>query len=263
MEQKSPETREISLAAVRENGLILRYFTRQTRDMCLEAVRQNGLALRFVKDQTPEICEAAMIQNAAASRYVRESDGKQRFPYHISFSKPVGTRYKLSFDCMAEHAKDAIGQAEAEYRNCEITSVKRIDQDSWLADYELGDMVWWNDAKGGAASGFYALKELPDVAVDDDSVIYLASANGDEFCVRAKELTQFKPDNLTAIVNMRTLEIIGYAESQVEAQSIAMDGASEPVKAALVENLKLSNGTVLDKAWATEPIRQRQRPPRM
>jgi len=42
----------------------------RTHNLCLAAVRQNGMALKFISNQTPEICRAAVEQNPDALQYV-------------------------------------------------------------------------------------------------------------------------------------------------------------------------------------------------
>lgn len=65
------QTREMCLAAVKNDGDSLRYVKEQTPEICLEAVRNEGLALRFVKNKTPEICDAALMQNKEAACYLQ------------------------------------------------------------------------------------------------------------------------------------------------------------------------------------------------
>ena len=49
---------ELCLAAVKQDGIALKYVKEQTPEICLAAVKQNGFALKYVKKQTPEICLA-------------------------------------------------------------------------------------------------------------------------------------------------------------------------------------------------------------
>lgn len=65
------KTPEICLAAVRESSTALYYIEKQTPELCLEAVKSFGWALQFVKVQTPEICLAAVKQYGSALRYVK------------------------------------------------------------------------------------------------------------------------------------------------------------------------------------------------
>ncbi len=64
------QTRELCLAAVRQDGLALQYIRKQTHEICLEAVKQNGLALQYVHKQTKEICLTAVKQNRYALMFV-------------------------------------------------------------------------------------------------------------------------------------------------------------------------------------------------
>ena len=59
-----------ALAAVTQNGYVLRYVKDQTPEIALAAVTQNGYVLQYVKDQTPEIALAAVTQDWDALRYV-------------------------------------------------------------------------------------------------------------------------------------------------------------------------------------------------
>lgn len=64
--------RELSLEAVKQNGLALAYVINQTPEICLEAIKQNTLAFQYVKEQTPELCLEAIKQNAYATfRFVK------------------------------------------------------------------------------------------------------------------------------------------------------------------------------------------------
>jgi hypothetical protein len=62
---------DLSLAAVRANGLALQYVREQTHEICMAAVAADGLALRYVKEQTTPICMAAVKQNGLALKHVK------------------------------------------------------------------------------------------------------------------------------------------------------------------------------------------------
>ena len=62
---------DFCLAAVRQNGLALKYILDQTDGICMIAVRQNGELLWYVKNQTPEICLAAVQRNGEALELVK------------------------------------------------------------------------------------------------------------------------------------------------------------------------------------------------
>lgn len=66
------QTDAICLAAVRQNGLALRYAYCQSEKIFLEAMRENGLALAYVsiESQTATICLEAIRQNALAFQFV-------------------------------------------------------------------------------------------------------------------------------------------------------------------------------------------------
>ena len=92
------KTRDLCLAAVKQNGVALLYVPKGLRedyDICLAAVKQNGsvlplvpdkfkqelamtavekdgLALQYVQHQTHDLCMAAINQNAHALRYVKD-----------------------------------------------------------------------------------------------------------------------------------------------------------------------------------------------
>ncbi len=66
-----PQTPEICLEAVRQDGTALKYVINQTYDICLAAVQQNGLAIEFVREQTPEICLAAVKSCPRALKYIK------------------------------------------------------------------------------------------------------------------------------------------------------------------------------------------------
>lgn len=65
-------TYDMVLVAIQQNGLALRYTNLKSNKICLMAVKQNGLALEYVYDQTREICLAAVEQHGLALNYVRE-----------------------------------------------------------------------------------------------------------------------------------------------------------------------------------------------
>jgi hypothetical protein len=64
------QTHEICLAAVKQDGLAIRYVKDQTRELCLAAVTQDGEALEFIKNQTEEICLAAVRQSQDAINFI-------------------------------------------------------------------------------------------------------------------------------------------------------------------------------------------------
>ena len=51
LSQKKNLSGEKALAAVTQNGYVLRYVTEQTPDICLAAVTQDGDALQYVTEQ--------------------------------------------------------------------------------------------------------------------------------------------------------------------------------------------------------------------
>lgn len=61
---------KLSLAIVKEDGLLLRSVSIKNEEICLEAVKQNGLALQYVDDQTVEICKEALRQNVNSIKFV-------------------------------------------------------------------------------------------------------------------------------------------------------------------------------------------------
>ncbi len=66
------QTPELCLAAVQQYGWALEYVKVQTPEICLAAVQQRGWALEYVKVQTEEICLAAVKKNGRALKYVKE-----------------------------------------------------------------------------------------------------------------------------------------------------------------------------------------------
>jgi len=68
------QTEEMCLAAVRQNGWLLRYVHVKTPELCLAAVQQDGLALEYVPEElmTPELCLAAVRENGNVLEYVPE-----------------------------------------------------------------------------------------------------------------------------------------------------------------------------------------------
>ncbi len=58
--------------SVQRYGLVLVYVHRQTREICMAAVKENGHALQYVHRQTREICMVAVKENGHALQYVRE-----------------------------------------------------------------------------------------------------------------------------------------------------------------------------------------------
>ncbi|MCC0726694.1 DUF4116 domain-containing protein [Clostridioides sp. ZZV14-6045] len=60
----------LSLIAVKQNGLALQFVKEQTPEICIKAVRDDGRALQFVKEKTEEICIEAVKQNGRALKYV-------------------------------------------------------------------------------------------------------------------------------------------------------------------------------------------------
>ena len=70
------QTEALCLAAVKQNGMALRYVRDQTEEICMEAVKENGYALVYVGDQTEEMCMEAVKQNGVALQYVRDQTKK-------------------------------------------------------------------------------------------------------------------------------------------------------------------------------------------
>lgn len=65
------QTEEICLAAVRQNGLALKYVKDQTNKICLEAVEKTGGALQYVENQTNAICSVAVNKNIWNLKHVK------------------------------------------------------------------------------------------------------------------------------------------------------------------------------------------------
>jgi len=63
------KTPELCLAAVQQNGLALRWVTRQTTDICMAAICQNGMALEHANHRSRELCLAAIQQNGDALKF--------------------------------------------------------------------------------------------------------------------------------------------------------------------------------------------------
>lgn len=66
------KTEEVCLAAVKQNGMALKFVREQTPKICKAAVRKSGWALPYVKEQTPEICLAAVKKRGCALEWVKE-----------------------------------------------------------------------------------------------------------------------------------------------------------------------------------------------
>lgn len=54
------------------DGYQLEHSPIQTPEICLAAVKQNGVALKFVRNQTPELCMMAVEQYGFMLCYVRD-----------------------------------------------------------------------------------------------------------------------------------------------------------------------------------------------
>ena len=61
---------EICLAAVQQNGWVLKFVKDQTPEICMAAVQNTWWALAYVREQTPEICMAAIRKDGMALEYV-------------------------------------------------------------------------------------------------------------------------------------------------------------------------------------------------
>lgn len=66
------QTLEICLAAVKQNGLALKYVAHQTPELCLMAIQQNPWALKYVENQTEKLCLEAVKQNGYLLDLVRQ-----------------------------------------------------------------------------------------------------------------------------------------------------------------------------------------------
>lgn len=62
---------DLQLAAVKIDGLVLRYIHHQTERVCLVAIKQNPEALKYVHNQTDKICLVAVNKDPNVLKYVR------------------------------------------------------------------------------------------------------------------------------------------------------------------------------------------------
>ena len=67
-----PQTEELCVLAIQQDGMGLRHVQEQTEELCRMAVQQDGMALRYVQVQTEEICRIAVQQDGLALKYVRK-----------------------------------------------------------------------------------------------------------------------------------------------------------------------------------------------
>lgn len=106
----------IYLAAVQQNGLVLRYCRQDkvTESLSLAAVQQNGLALLCVENQTEQICLAAVNQNGYA---LNDSDIRnyavclaaiQHTPLALRFVKKALVSEDYAELCMTAVSADGI-----------------------------------------------------------------------------------------------------------------------------------------------------------
>lgn len=65
------QSNEIKLAAVKQNGLSLKYIKNQNDTICLHAIKQNPFALRFVLNQNEKLCKEALSQSGLALEFVK------------------------------------------------------------------------------------------------------------------------------------------------------------------------------------------------
>lgn len=64
------QTRKVCLAAVRQNGLNLRFIRVQTEEICLEAINENPEALMYVSYQTEKLIKNAVSRRGSTIRFV-------------------------------------------------------------------------------------------------------------------------------------------------------------------------------------------------
>ena len=62
--------RELELMMIRNNPSSIKEIE-QTEELCLAAVKRDGLALKYVKKQTPKICQAAYQENPESLQYAK------------------------------------------------------------------------------------------------------------------------------------------------------------------------------------------------
>lgn len=76
--KEMPKDPEECIKLLAKDGLLIRNIEVQTEDMCIAAVRQNGLALKFIKNRykTPKICVIAVGQNGLALKHANKQDEK-------------------------------------------------------------------------------------------------------------------------------------------------------------------------------------------
>jgi 8-oxo-dGTP pyrophosphatase MutT (NUDIX family) len=100
------QTPELCLAAVQQEGKLLKFVKEQTHEICLTAVSKDGNALQFVKQQTPEICLAAVKQNGDALHYVNE----QTQEICLEAVKQNGTALRFVKNISVKVCKEAVKQ---------------------------------------------------------------------------------------------------------------------------------------------------------
>jgi hypothetical protein len=72
-------TSELCLAAVRNDGLSLKYIHNPTDEIKMEAVKQNGIAIRYIEDQTIELCIIAYHNTIRSLKYMNHSPDVKEF----------------------------------------------------------------------------------------------------------------------------------------------------------------------------------------
>ena len=65
---------EMSLKAVKSNGLVLEFIENQTIDICLEAVKSKPFSIKYCKIQNDEICYHALKDNGLYLRFIKKEN---------------------------------------------------------------------------------------------------------------------------------------------------------------------------------------------
>ncbi len=178
-------------------------------------------------------------------------------PYRVTLNEEAGDKFTLVFDCMAEDADDAAEQAEKAYPGCNVLNCTAFEGDlplnSWLRNLQPASQVWWNDPDHHKSSGYYTIDFINgDEVAFNDTIIMLKNAAGSQAEVFAHELSPTQPEDLYPVVDgdCGNGDIYGYATSKEEAIEVGNETFVDPVgDAYLAENVTLSDGSKVDKAW--------------
>lgn len=176
-------------------------------------------------------------------------------PFRVTLNEEPGDKFTLVFDCMAEDADDAAGQAEKTYPGCRVLNCTEFEGNlplnSWLRNLLPGDQVFWCDPDHHYTSGGYTIDFINGgEIIFDDTILMLKNEAGSAVEVFARELAPVMPEGLKAVVfNGEYCGCATSAEAAIEAAQAHGNAGDEGLFAVLEKETPTGTGSVMTDCW--------------